>query len=437
MDQEKLNTCPECHYADGRHRIKCTRSTIESIRYILIELQEEVKKQRDRYLRWATSQRTARKEWEGKFRTVAAENNALRKKLSRQVTASAQPSIDRDQERGKAVQQECTGCHTVSTRVGGYPQRCYKCFRSFDVPDTHVGDMAQHVEPEGEKAFDISMTATLNEMAKKMFGPKPEDGEKQEVPVMSDQLAAEADMAALDFGRLAASPEGEGPDGSELTDAYEAGQSWMWRKLQAEISSLKSRYEIVTADWNEEKNALQAEIELLRKSGATLRPDTYILDVIQWAVKFNVRMESGYWRMDYSSIAYTDEAIAKAFQNQYYTGTVKTGDGEKQEVPEHIAKWIEEQDRDYPGSGHAIGWKKGAIAMYWMVAGRVGQFYHDIHCNASRFGPMGNEGCSCLMYQRVKKAESELSAYREALQEYAGTEISSIANEVLDKFGKQ
>ena len=86
--------------------------------------------------------------------------------------------------------------------------------------------------------------------------------------------------------------------------------------LQAEISSLKSRYEIVTADWNEEKNALQAEIELLRKSGATLRPGTSILDVIQWAVKLNVRMESGYWRMDYSSIAYTDETIIKAFQDQ-------------------------------------------------------------------------------------------------------------------------
>jgi hypothetical protein len=58
---------------------------------------------------------------------------------------------------------------------------------------------------------------------------------------MSDQLAAEADMAAIDFGQLSVSPDEDTPDGSELTDAYSAGQNWMWRKLQAEISSLKDR----------------------------------------------------------------------------------------------------------------------------------------------------------------------------------------------------
>lgn len=48
-------------------------------------------------------------------------------------------------------------------------------------------------------------------------------------------------------------------------------------RLQAEISSLKDSYSIVTADWNEEKNALQAEIELLRKNGASLRPGISVL----------------------------------------------------------------------------------------------------------------------------------------------------------------
>lgn len=47
--------------------------------------------------------------------------------------------------------------------------------------------------------------------------------------------------------------------------------------LQAELSSLKDRYAMVTAEWTDEKNSLQAEIELLRKSGASLRAGTSIL----------------------------------------------------------------------------------------------------------------------------------------------------------------
>ena len=142
------------------------------------------------------------------------------------------------------------------------------------------------------------------------IGPGNED-----VPTMSFQLAAEADQAALDFGRLAVSPDENTPDGSELTDAYMAGQSWMWRKLSAlspkadtgvkevpeEIKQLiekeaeylkypdlkipfrsgaitvykylSDKLLIVTADWNEQLASKDAEIELLRKSGATLRPD--------------------------------------------------------------------------------------------------------------------------------------------------------------------
>jgi hypothetical protein len=34
--------------------------------------------------------------------------------------------------------------------------------------------------------------------------------------------------------------------------------------------------------------------------------------------------------------------------------------------------------------------------------------YHDPHCSANPFEPMGNEGCSCTMYQRAKKAENKL-----------------------------
>lgn len=36
------------------------------------------------------------------------------------------------------------------------------------------------------------------------------------------------------------------------------------------------------------------------------------------------------------------------------------------------------------------------------------RYYHDIHCSASPYEPMGNEGCSCTMYQRARKSERKL-----------------------------
>lgn len=41
-----------------------------------------------------------------------------------------------------------------------------------------------------------------------------------------------------------------------------------------------------------------------------------------------------------------------------------TDKAQQEAIPKEITDWIDAQDRDYPGSGHAIGWKKGAIAMY-------------------------------------------------------------------------
>jgi cell division protein FtsB len=37
-----------------------------------------------------------------------------------------------------------------------------------------------------------------------------------------------------------------------------------------------------------------------------------------------------------------------------------------------------------------------------------GKYYHDLHCNSSRDIPMGEGGCSCLMYQRARKAEAQV-----------------------------
>ena len=42
---------------------------------------------------------------------------------------------------------------------------------------------------------------------------------------------------------------------------------------------------------------------------------------------------------------------------------------------------------------------------------------HDLHCNADRENPMGSAGCSCFMYQRALKAESEIGKLQEQLDD--------------------
>lgn len=42
------------------------------------------------------------------------------------------------------------------------------------------------------------------------------------------------------------------------------------------------------------------------------------LTALEWAVKNNLRKVGKYWRIDYSIIAYTDETIVKAFEDERY-----------------------------------------------------------------------------------------------------------------------
>jgi hypothetical protein len=202
--------------------------------------------------------------------------------------------------------EKCQSCGATTARLNGSPKECHKCGKSF----------------------------------------KPEDGEKQEVP---EGLLKIAQEHAWTHPFVQSDTPQYG---------YEQGMLKMWAIKQSEISSLKSRYEITSADWQTEVDAKNAEIELLRKNGASLRSGVSVLDVLEWAVKNNVRMESGYWRMDYSSIAYTDNQIVEQF------------------LIEHPSLTLPQE-------------------------------------------------------------QSELSAYREALQEYAGTEMSAIATAVLAKYEAQ
>lgn len=50
----------------------------------------------------------------------------------------------------------------------------------------------------------------------------------------------------------------------------------------------------------------------------TKSPKPKPLDILQWAVKNNLRKKGKYWSIDYSIIAYTDETILKAFEDDRY-----------------------------------------------------------------------------------------------------------------------
>lgn len=89
--------------------------------------------------------------------------------------------------------------------------------------------------------------------------------------------------------------------------------------------------------------------------------------------------------------------------NQHPTDGIQGNmpEGKEGEVPEEIRQWIEAQDRDYPGSGHAIGWKKGAIAMYHKMQEEI----KDAH------------DCVDHMYEVTKAYEQQLQALQKQLEE--------------------
>jgi hypothetical protein len=98
-----------------------------------------------------------------------------------------------------------------------------------------------------------------------------------------------------------------------------------------------------------------------------------------------------------------------------------------EDIPEEIKEWIERQDRDYPGSGHAIGWKKGARAMYHKDQ-EVIQMYVDVAADRQSFIDKQTK--------EIEALKKERDDYRDALEEYATLESSYIADLVLAKYHK-
>jgi len=62
---------------------------------------------------------------------------------------------------------------------------------------------------------------------------------------MSDELGAKADIAAIEYGETngqsVCREEIDYDNSADLTDAFLAGQSWMYREMQKELSSLRTR----------------------------------------------------------------------------------------------------------------------------------------------------------------------------------------------------
>lgn len=96
-----------------------------------------------------------------------------------------------------------------------------------DLSDTNVGNIVQRAEDQ----------VTGNDVE----GEAP--GEK-----MSNQLACEADMAAIEYGKEKNSAIvcecdecgncwNGGSISADIAEAFEAGQSWMWRKMQEQIAA--------------------------------------------------------------------------------------------------------------------------------------------------------------------------------------------------------
>lgn len=66
------------------------------------------------------------------------------------------------------------------------------------------------------------------------------DASTEDIPKMYDKLAALADMAAIEFGNNIGKEE---LDHCDMTNAFEKGQSWMYRKLIAKLTAKEQECE--------------------------------------------------------------------------------------------------------------------------------------------------------------------------------------------------
>jgi len=112
-------------------------------------------------------------------------------------------------------------------------------------------------EPQMEDTFDVlcpfcNRPVDIDKSDSCVCGAKIEENDQpekilplplEEVPKMSDELAAQADIAAIEYGKehgTSGAPFSYDNSG-DLTNAHEAGQSWMYREMQKELFSLRTQ----------------------------------------------------------------------------------------------------------------------------------------------------------------------------------------------------
>jgi hypothetical protein len=135
----------------------------------------------------------------------------------------------------------------------------------------------------------------------------------------------------------AAAPLGEEDEAFELFSNVNQG-------LRDQIAYLEERYEIASANWQTEVDAKNAEIELLRQNGASLRPGISILDVLKWAVDNTVHKEMGMWRVGGGILAYTDERLVEVFLEQHPGMTEPQLEGRLKANGVALLKWGEKNN---------------------------------------------------------------------------------------------
>jgi len=129
-------------------------------------------------------------------------------------------------------------------------------------------------EPQMEDAFDVlcpfcNRPIDIDKSDSCVCGAKIEEKEAptgtlslpvEEVPKMSDELAAMADVAAIEYGdtngQSVCREEIDYDNSADLTDAFLAGQNWMYREMQKEISSLRTQLSEAQKDRDEYKKTL-------------------------------------------------------------------------------------------------------------------------------------------------------------------------------------
>lgn len=168
---------------------------------------------------------------------------------------------------------------------------------------------------------------SINDWIDRFYPPPPltvNDVEGEAPEKMSNQLAAEADMAAIEYGKQ------QGFDvlnecgdrmvdyniAADLTDAFEAGQNWMWRKMQEENrrhENARNRAQGRCLELRKELRAVNARIESLTEELAIVQQFRDNVAEERDALKLSIQKLATYFNEEgYSGIAHRINGLLTA-----------------------------------------------------------------------------------------------------------------------------